>query len=365
MKKNKTFVTMLAAIAAMLLLPGVFKLKASAAEPDTYYIHYESDKGGWYVHTAADEADCSYTDPKVMQFFYNNVKDGDVVVITCSEDGAPQLDLGTARLSNVTILPSASDISDAHFIMLQSAGIADLYVLAKNICSISAPVVNAYVYDPAIVNFNYNVKDILLSVDHWKSESSMGGIGTVESLKVLFTGNNTSYTLYNFKKGTFYFENGTIQTSWDNFSAVPATSAFQLSINTTTAVPRLKDVFDERYYADRYPDLKAAFGYNREALWAHYITSGVREGRSMNSLLNVTSYRAQYLDLSVAFGDNWDAYLAHYLTLGAIEGRNSGTEFQAMEYANWYEDLKKTYGNNVLALWQHYKAIGVEWSRQP
>ena len=31
------------------------------------------------------------------------------------------------------------------------------------------------------------------------------------------------------------------------------------------SVATLKDVFDEHYYADTYPDLKEAFGYNREA----------------------------------------------------------------------------------------------------
>ena len=40
----------------------------------------------------------------------------------------------------------------------------------------------------------------------------------------------------------------------------------------------LKDVFDEHYYADTYPDLKKAFGYDREALWKHFVTYGLSEG---------------------------------------------------------------------------------------
>lgn len=37
--------------------------------------------------------------------------------------------------------------------------------------------------------------------------------------------------------------------------------------------------FDYQGYADKYSDLKAVFGYDKNALFTHYITSGAREGR--------------------------------------------------------------------------------------
>ncbi len=37
--------------------------------------------------------------------------------------------------------------------------------------------------------------------------------------------------------------------------------------------------FNYTAYADRYPDLKDVFGYDKEALYDHYITFGVNEGR--------------------------------------------------------------------------------------
>lgn len=39
------------------------------------------------------------------------------------------------------------------------------------------------------------------------------------------------------------------------------------------------DEFDYVAYADRYPDLKQVFGYDKEALYEHYVTCGVKEGR--------------------------------------------------------------------------------------
>lgn len=38
-------------------------------------------------------------------------------------------------------------------------------------------------------------------------------------------------------------------------------------------------VFDSDYYADTYPDLKAAFGYDYDALLNHYKTYGIKEQR--------------------------------------------------------------------------------------
>ncbi|MDE7224106.1 MAG: L,D-transpeptidase [Acetatifactor sp.] len=43
------------------------------------------------------------------------------------------------------------------------------------------------------------------------------------------------------------------------------------------------DEFNYTDYADRYPDLMDAFGYDREALYQHYITHGIREKRTANS----------------------------------------------------------------------------------
>lgn len=39
-------------------------------------------------------------------------------------------------------------------------------------------------------------------------------------------------------------------------------------------------VFDAEYYADTYPDVKAAFGMDEQALYNHYVQYGKNEGRS-------------------------------------------------------------------------------------
>lgn len=131
-----------------------------------------------------------------------------------------------------------------------------------------------------------------------------------------------------------------------------------------TSAATLKDVFDEHYYADSNEDLKEAFGYDREALWTHFITYGLKEARNMNGMIDIVKYRNTYEDLNAAFGDDWDAYLEHYLTFGAKERRESGTGFSPLDYAERYTDLHEAFGENVLELWQHYQTFGVTENRE-
>ena len=45
-----------------------------------------------------------------------------------------------------------------------------------------------------------------------------------------------------------------------------------------------KNNFDYKAYADTYPDLKAAFGYDKDALWNHYNNFGKNEGRTAKAV---------------------------------------------------------------------------------
>lgn len=120
----------------------------------------------------------------------------------------------------------------------------------------------------------------------------------------------------------------------------------------------LADIFDARQYADRYSDLKEAFGYDEKALLEHYLTYGIAEGRDGFGLLDVRKYREKYPDLDAAFGDNWDAYVDHYLTYGIKEHRDPGTDFDPLAYMERYEDLEEAFGDDALALYQHYMIFG-------
>lgn len=90
--------------------------------------------------------------------------------------------------------------------------------------------------------------------------------------------------------------------------------------------------FDYMNYADTYPDLKAAFGYNKDMLWNHYQQFGKAEGRiaKFNPVTNTTGtysnfdykfYADANPDVKAAFGYNKKNLWNHYQKYGKREGR--------------------------------------------
>ena len=99
---------------------------------------------------------------------------------------------------------------------------------------------------------------------------------------------------------------------------------FMNSIDAFAAsdVPKqYESIFDAGYYAARYPDLAAVFGNDEAALFNHFVTCGMAEGRQGSAEFDVNFYCAAYPDLAAAFGSNLPAYYSHYATVGTAEGR--------------------------------------------
>lgn len=85
-------------------------------------------------------------------------------------------------------------------------------------------------------------------------------------------------------------------------------------------------IFNAVYYADRYPDLKNAYGYNNKLLYEHFLNYGMYEGRDAHPEFCIGKYKESYDDLRTAFGNNNEKYYEHFITYGMKEGRYSGIE---------------------------------------
>ena len=104
--------------------------------------------------------------------------------------------------------------------------------------------------------------------------------------------------------------------------------------NANANNPWLISSFDYVAYADRYADLKEAFGYDKTALYTHYVTYGIAEGRSAefsgsvgsSSEFDYIAYADRYADLKEAFGYDKTALYTHYITFGKAEGRFAGAD---------------------------------------
>ena len=82
-------------------------------------------------------------------------------------------------------------------------------------------------------------------------------------------------------------------------------------------------VFDATYYANKYPDLKAAFGTDATKLYQHFVTYGINEGRQGCASFDIKTYLQKYSDLKAAYGNNYAEALNHYLVHGYQEGRRA------------------------------------------
>lgn len=82
-------------------------------------------------------------------------------------------------------------------------------------------------------------------------------------------------------------------------------------------------IFDATYYADKYEDVKAAFGNNEDRLFEHFVRVGMKEGRQACQEFDVYSYMARYGGLRKQYGDNLSLYYYHYWMYGKSEGRDA------------------------------------------
>lgn len=116
-----------------------------------------------------------------------------------------------------------------------------------------------------------------------------------------------------------------------NSSKIPKGSlqalASQFKIEyTEETLETLKKFFDADLYAKAYPDVAKVYGNDKEALWNHYVTYGLKEGRAqIHNNFNVFAYISAYPDLQNAFGDDLLAYYMHYVNYGINENRKYTT----------------------------------------
>jgi hypothetical protein len=117
------------------------------------------------------------------------------------------------------------------------------------------------------------------------------------------------------------------------------------------------------------PDVRAAFGDDTAAYYRHYIQYGVNEGRVTlsDTVYNGVDYSAVYdkdyyynnqKDVAAAFGNDSAALFAHFVSYGMKEGRQAKADFDVISYKNAYEDLRNAFGDDLPSYYVHYINYG-------
>ena len=98
-------------------------------------------------------------------------------------------------------------------------------------------------------------------------------------------------------------------------------------------------VYDYDYYMATYPDLRQAFGGNRQAALSHFINNGMAEGRTGSASFIVACYRHNYPELEQQYGGDLKRYYLHYMEIGAAEGRVANRNLTDDELASAFTGL--------------------------
>ena len=121
-------------------------------------------------------------------------------------------------------------------------------------------------------------------------------------------------------------------------------------------------VFDAKYYADQYPDLKKAYGYDEEKLLNHFLATGLNEGRTASPVFSI-KYYMQYKDLQEVYGTDRMKYIAHFERYGMEEGRQGIETFNVRSYRLEYQDLRRAFGDDLKAYYEHFVEFGYRENR--
>ena len=359
-QKMRKLVTLLAVAAILIGVPGLCSLQASAQGAVTYSVKYVPESGEWrYQSNTSTFDDKAYH--RELYYLRQELKAGDLVVVYNDTAVVPALDLGSTRLGNLTITGSKA------LIIVYSGDIDECYLLGGASCAINAAVTNAYVYDTVLCNFNKNVNELNV----YPADAMTATIGTIGTVNHLYAASRATgavyYNLYNFQAGALSIRDGVLITPATRYNTV----------SSGTPVTNLTSAnFDHVRYANDYPDLKAAFGYNAKALYNHYITYGLKEGRHAYAAparitisaadFDYIRYADENADLKAAFGYDVKALYNHYITYGINENRGVYSiydSFDYVRYANDYPDLKAAFGYDAKAPYQHYITYGMKEGR--
>jgi hypothetical protein len=112
----------------------------------------------------------------------------------------------------------------------------------------------------------------------------------------------------------------------------------------------LKTIFDAEFYAQDNPKVVEIIGNDPEALFKHWIKSGIFEGRPGNAIFDPSAYAALNPALREAFGTNVVAYYLDYIN----SPTNAGKTFTIADCINNHIPVTSVVDNDIVITEQVY-----------
>ncbi len=210
-------------------------------------------------------------------------------------------------------------------------------------------------------NFSTSTRTLGRKLTAYRRPTGSSTIGTVYATdSVVITGNNGSRTQ------VIYPVSGGYKLGWvagvyaaSSPAPSPAPAPSRPAARPQTFAEKL--AFHAVYYANRYGDLKAAYGYDETKLYQHWINYGIKEGRSGSPVFDAAYYLACNIDVAQAYGSrNYTVGYQHFITHGWKEGRSTSEYYWDSYYKSRHSDLSSmTSGQRM----EHYLAYGIKEKR--
>lgn len=235
MKKLKTIVSLLLAVAICVLLPNFNSMTVSAEGPVTYIVKHVDSNNEWRFQTGSSTWDENGYH-RELYYLHLDIKDGDILIV----DGPGNAPINiSARLSNLTFVNGA-------YAVISATSIDDCYVLKDSVAAISGDVTNAYVYDNAVCTFNNNVGTLSVLNDPNRKDSTLDATVSVAGTVNHLIGNDGAklhYELYSFPAGKLVIDKGDVKTDASLFSTTAPAAGAQT--NTSTQNQSSADEYDD------------------------------------------------------------------------------------------------------------------------
>lgn len=239
-KRIKSFVSILAAIAVLVMVPAGNVLPVKAAEPVTYSVKYIGGSiDDWRFQPGTTFDDSAYY--REIYYLNQDLKDGDAVVVYPGEvTPSKELNLGTVKLGNLTVHQNATAV-------VRTGGIKDCYILAGSTSAINGNVTNAYLYDKVNCTFNDNVTEMTLYYTEvpYSNLTCGGTVGHFSAVLLNQSNAKKYYDIYDVSAGALNLQYGYLITKNDKYSTTPSAQNSQATENGSAASSGSSSEYDK------------------------------------------------------------------------------------------------------------------------
>lgn len=239
-KRIKSFVSILAAIAVLVMVPAGNVLPVKAAEPVTYSLQFfGGDINQWRFQVGSTfDAAKVHMGADVLPTY---LKDGDsIVVYSGTSAPAKELNLGTVKLESLTVHQNATAV-------VRTGGINNCYILGNSTSAINGNVTNAYLYDKVNCTFNDNVTEMTLYYTEvpYSNLTCGGTVGHFSAVLLNQSNAKKYYDIYDVSAGALNLQYGYLITKNDKYSTTPSAQNSQATENGSAASSGSSSEYDK------------------------------------------------------------------------------------------------------------------------